>query len=61
MGFLFDEPDYLYDNDERYEEDEARDLEEQRKYEIASNCTCGAWYIQQNKVYHSADCICGAE
>lgn len=48
----------FYDDFDRDDEDEWR---EQEEYEIALNCTCGAWGIRNNRVYHIADCICGAE
>lgn len=42
---------------DRYEEEDR----EQEEYEIALNCSCGAWQLHNNKVIHIADCVCGAE
>lgn len=50
--------------DEIYEDDED-DIEERReneRYEMALNCSCGAWIIgKSGNILHCADCICGAE
>jgi hypothetical protein len=53
----------LEEDDPMFEDDE-EDIEERReneRFERALNCTCGAWVINQNKVLHVADCVCGAE
>lgn len=47
----FDRGDAEDEEDERYQEE----------YETALNCSCGAWIIRDNTVYHIADCFCGAE
>lgn len=51
------------DDDDWYDLDELqKEIEEEEKYERASNCTCGAWIItKRGNVYHVADCCCGAE
>lgn len=42
---------------DRYEEEDR----EQDEYEIALNCSCGAWQLHNGRAHHIADCICGAE
>ena len=44
--------------EEQYNEEEDREMEE---YEIALNCSCGAWQLHNGRAHHIADCICGAE
>lgn len=42
--------------------DELREQELEARIDMALSCTCGAWHVtKDNKVIHSADCICGAE
>jgi hypothetical protein len=56
-----DDDDEIEDDDDYYErQQEAR---EEERAMIAWNCTCGAWTFneEKTKVYHVADCICGAE
>lgn len=50
--------DWELEDDDDYDEEEERQQEE---YETAASCTCGAYGIKNHKVYHIADCICGAE
>ncbi len=54
-------------DDDGYDDDDDRDdweeREEERLAEIAETCTCGAWQFNETrtKVFHVADCCCGAE
>jgi hypothetical protein len=42
-------------------DDENDDIDEEMELlEIAASCKCGAYRIKDNKVYHVADCCCGA-
>lgn len=55
----YEDRDYDFDDDR----DEYEEREEGRLAEIADNCTCGAWQFNESrtKVFHVADCCCGAE
>jgi uncharacterized Zn finger protein (UPF0148 family) len=51
---------------EDFDEDDWREeMEERRQEELAeraATCECGAWVFgKDGKVYHVADCCCGAE
>jgi hypothetical protein len=53
--------DLLWDDDD-FDEDSIREIEEERRYELALSCSCGAWAISKNgNPIHIADCCCGAE
>lgn len=43
------------------DEDDILERREMERFEIALNCSCGAWVAHNNNVSHVADCICGAE
>lgn len=49
------------DDDE--DEDDILERLENDRFELALSCSCGAWTISadKTKVFHVADCICGAE
>lgn len=51
-----------YGEDDGTDEDFYREQHEKELEERAWNCSCGAWQIgKDGKVYHVADCCCGAE
>ena len=55
----WDEDDYY---DEEWEREEIMERREEELAERAATCSCGAWVFgKDGKVYHVADCCCGAE
>lgn len=57
---------YLQIEDDDYDEldweEEEQEREEEEMAERSSFCSCGAWVFgKDGKVYHVADCYCGAE
>lgn len=53
-----EEDDGWYDDDE----DDIEERRENERAEIAYNCKCGAWVFgKDGRVYHVADCVCGAD
>lgn len=57
----YEEQDYEDDFGDRDWEAEEAEAEEERRMEIASSCSCGAWIVNKDGiVLHVADCYCGA-
>lgn len=51
---------YCLEND--YDEEYYREKADEERERKAIECSCGAWKMgKDGKVYHVADCFCGAE
>lgn len=52
-----------YDDEEDEDEDDIIERLANDRFELALSCSCGAWTLSEDKtkVFHVADCICGAE
>lgn len=56
-NMVYDESD-----DEEWDADDEEERWAEEEAEYAATCTCGAWVFgKDGKVYHIADCFCGAE